>query len=283
MKNFMIVLLLVFSFMLMANHSQAALLINEIEVNTENDGPNSSDSGKEFFEILSDLGSESLSGLTFLVIEGDGGGSGTIDKALSLDGFSTGTNGLFLWRDDSAVLLPAPDAATVINVADFDPDLENGSNTFALVRGFTGLEGDDLDTDDDGTIDVALPWSSVLDAVSAKDSGSSDNGYAAAMLAGGIDFPNISFAADSLIRLTTGQWIAADIDEANSDYPGPYPLDDTQAIFSDGTALVPSTALTFNTLSPGSANPALVPEPASLVLMCLSGLLAVAGLRRRQS
>lgn len=276
----LVFLLVAMSCAMMVGQLQAALLINEIGINTENDGPNLSDSGKEFFELLSDSGVESLDGLTFLVIEGDGSAAGTIDKALSLDGFSTGTNGLFLWRDDAAVLLPAPEAATVVHVADFVPDIENGSNTFALVRGFTGAETDDLDTDNDGVIDVALPWSSVLDAVSAKDSGASDFGYAAAMLAGGVDFPNISFAADVLIRLTSGQWIAADIDEAVSGFPGPYPLDDTQAIFSDGTAFVPSTALTFNTLSPGSANPSLIPEPASVALLCLNGLVILFGRRQ---
>lgn len=52
--------------------AQAALLINEINLNSENDAPSGSDSGTEYFEILSDLGVESLDDLTFLVIEGDG-------------------------------------------------------------------------------------------------------------------------------------------------------------------------------------------------------------------
>ncbi len=264
---------------LLTYNANAAILLNEITMNSENDAPSGGDEGTEYFEILSTVGAESLSGLTFLVIEGDGSAAGTIDQALSLSGFSTGTNGLFLWRDTSAVLLPAPEAATVVNVADFSPDIENGSGTFAIVSGFTGSVGDDLDADNDGVFDAALPWASVLDAVSNRDS-SSDAAYAAQMIPGATEFPGISFAPDSLVRLAnTGQWIGVDIDEDNSGFPGPYPFDDTQSVFSDGTAFTPSTALTFNFRTPGGANPSLIPEPASLTLLCVCGMMVLNGRR----
>ena len=264
--------------------AHAAILINEITMNSENDAPSGSDNTTEYIELLSDAGAESLDGLTFLVIEGDGGAQGTIDKALSLDGFSTGANGLFLWRDSSDVLLPAPEADTVIRVEDFDPDIENGSGTFAVVRGFTGSQGDDLDADDDGLLDNpgSLPWSAALDAVGTRDSGSSDGAYAGQIVAGATDFPNVSFAADSLVRLkNTGEWIAVDIDEANSGFPGPYPFDDTQALFSDGTPFTPSTLLTINIRTPGSMNPSLIPEPSTLAIL-LTGAVVTAASRRRR-
>ena len=55
-----------------------------------------------------------------------------------------------------------------IAVPDFVATLnfENSDNvTHLLVEGFTGASGDDLDTDDDGVLDV-LPWTQVIDAVS---------------------------------------------------------------------------------------------------------------------
>ncbi len=72
-------------------------------------------------------------------------------------------------------------------------DVENDSITFALVRGFTGLPDLDLDTDNDGTLDV-LPWTEVLDAVGFNESGFADGGDGTlinnsyGVQLGGIDF-----------------------------------------------------------------------------------------------
>ena len=113
------------------------------------------DNGQEFFEIESDTGGvESLDGLTLIIVEGDSASNpGEVDQVINLSPFSTGANGLFLWAD--AILRPgfAAAAGTSVHIADFFPDLENGTSTYILVRGFTGFLGDDLDADDDGMID----------------------------------------------------------------------------------------------------------------------------------
>ena len=44
-------------------------------------------------------------------------------------------------------------------------NFENSDNvTFLLVQGFSGLNGNDLDTNDDGTLDVT-PWTAIADSV----------------------------------------------------------------------------------------------------------------------
>ena len=66
------------------------------------------DNGQEFFEIRNvSGGAAAMTNLWLLVVEGDGAAAGTVDQAFNLGGFSTGTNGLFLWRDAATVLNPA--------------------------------------------------------------------------------------------------------------------------------------------------------------------------------
>ena len=184
--------------------ASAGFLINEMLIN----GPGGDD-GQEFIELISDTaGVESLDGLTIMQIEGDGGGSGQIDRVYSFSGVSSGVNGLFLFRDSSDGLEPAADAQTTVFVEPdtqtlFDDDLENGSGTIVLVQGFTGALDDDLDTDDDGTLD-STPWGNVVDAVGwpENDSGN-ENAYAAQL--GGFQTPNtIGFAPDAFVREGNG-------------------------------------------------------------------------------
>ena len=127
MKKFYLLLLIVSSCLYTSAQQIRAVFYN----------PTGADNGKEYFEILH-TPSTALTGLTLLVIEGDGTGAGILDKAISLAPYSTGTNGLLLWRDASTVLTPAPSAATTVVVSDFVPDIENGTNTYLLVTGFSG-------------------------------------------------------------------------------------------------------------------------------------------------
>jgi len=217
--------------------------INEFLVN-----PPGTDNGSEFFELIGPP-SYDLTGLTLLVIEGDGGNKGTIDQALSLDGKSIGTNGLFLWRDGGTPLQPLPEAATTIFVQDFSPDIENGSNTYLLVRFFTGTVGQDIDTDNDGVIELP-PFDGVLDAMGYVENGTDGVQYATQF--GGVNgtdptAPPDGFTPDSLSRLC-GAVLSQDVIGA---FPGPWFNDaiDTRWVPDNGQSL----ELTY-TLTPGSAN-----------------------------
>ena len=124
--------------------------INEIRI----DQP--SDDLDEYVELLGDA-SLSLDDLTYLVI-GDGtGGSGVIEAVIDLGGKSLDSAGYFVIAEDTFTLGTA-DFTTPLN-------FENGDNvTHLLVEGFTGADGDDLDTNDDGVLDTE-PWTSVLDSI----------------------------------------------------------------------------------------------------------------------
>ena len=135
----------------------ADVAINEIRI----DQP-STDSD-EYFELTGTPG-QSLNDLTYLVI-GDGSSaaaSGVIENVTSLTGLSVAPSGFFV----------AAESTFTLGTADLTTDLgfENSDNvTHLVVRGFSGSNGDDLDTDDDGVLDVE-PWSEVVDSVALVES-----------------------------------------------------------------------------------------------------------------
>lgn len=201
--------------------------------------PTGADDGKEYFEIQH-TPSTALTGLTLLVIEGDGSGAGVLDKAISLGAHSTGSNGILLWRDNATVLTPAPSAATTLVVSDFAPDLENGTNTYLLVSGFTGTQGTDYDANNDGVLD-STPWTSVQSAVSVTDGGSSDHMYAGAF--SGVDLPN-TFGTPHGFVLSNGVYYAVTVTGS-----GPY---DINAAWNSTGVANPPVAATI--LHPGNTS-----------------------------
>ncbi len=139
--------------LLLAVGSSSAVTINEIRIDqpsTDND---------EFVELFGNNG-ESLNGLSYLVIGDGSGGSGVIESVTSLNGSNIGSDGLFVLARLSTIF------------GDITPDLvdsnlafENSDNvTHLIVSGFTGALNDDLDTDDDGTLDTT-PWSDIVDSI----------------------------------------------------------------------------------------------------------------------
>jgi hypothetical protein len=131
--------------------------INEIQVSTTG-------TDWEFFELQGDPGTD-LSDLTLVGIESDFGTSaGTIDRAISLAGQSIPADGFWLGISPAG----STEYGVTGELAIADNSFENSTATYVLVSGFVGSPGDDLDTDDDGTLD-SLPWSSVLDAIYIRD------------------------------------------------------------------------------------------------------------------
>ncbi len=108
----------------------------------------------EFIELCG-TPNESLDGLSVVLIEGEGTGSGTIDRVIDLTGYVIGASGYFV-IGDAAV---SPD---IEMTAGF---IENGGNNIILVSGLLQTQGTDIDTDDDCVEDVDKPIGTVIDAV----------------------------------------------------------------------------------------------------------------------
>lgn len=269
--------------------TSSAIWLNELGFN-----PPGTDGGFEFFEIAGDAGA-SLNGLTLVVIEGDGApAAGTIDQALSLNGLSIGSNGLFLWRD-AATNIPwrdssdnyntklGPAAGTTVHVADFNPDIENGSNTYLLVRNFTGSVGTDLDAENDGMLD-SRPWDAIVDGVGVQEEGTAEITYSL-----GLDLPGFGqglvdqdggfYSPDGLIRMRNvagNPWLATDMLSLTGGLLGVDPSELTLTNGADPRALPRYEDWTF---TPGGVNP--VPEPGTMLALGL-GAAALASRRRNR-
>lgn len=127
------------------------VLINEIRIDqtgTDND---------EYFELKGEPGL-SLNGLTYLVI-GDGtGGFGVIEEVTPLDGYVIGPNGFIVFCELTNTLVTPPDNVVVLN-------FENSDNvTHLLVSGFTGTDGQLLDTNQDRAtcLTEVHPWDEII-------------------------------------------------------------------------------------------------------------------------
>lgn len=123
----------------------------------------------EFFEVVGPATTDLL-GLNLLVVSGiedpdfgDGIDEGEVIAQINLSGTIPGDG---FWTAMS------PEAETTYGVAGDqgfpDNTLANISATYLLVSGFTGAIGDDLDTDDDGTLDTT-PWTAELDSIAVID------------------------------------------------------------------------------------------------------------------
>lgn len=93
-------------------------------------------------------------------------------------------------------------------------ELGNNTATLLLVEGYTGAVGTDLDTNDDGTLDV-IPWTSIVDSVAFTDEGASDQTYSETVLNpsydGGIFTPGgASRFPNGIDTDATGDWLRND-------------------------------------------------------------------------
>ena len=185
------ILVFVFGLLLAAN---AQVVINEIRIDqpsTDND---------EYFELKGPAGFV-LDGLTYLVI-GDGtGGSGVIEAVVDLTGSQVPPNGYFVAAESTFTLCTA-NLVTNLN-------FENSDNvTHMLVTGFSGSNGDDLDTDDDCVLDVT-PWTAVVDWVSLVETIGSGDCYYSPEIVG----PDGTFVPGHAYRdLYSGEWVIGAFD-----------------------------------------------------------------------
>lgn len=215
-----------------------AVTINEIRI----DQPSTDED--EYFELAGDPGF-ALDGLTYIVIGDLSAGSGVVEAAIDLTGSQIPLDGYFL-AADSTFSLGVPDL--VVSPLNF----ENSDNvTHMLVSGFTGSNAQDLDTNDDGVLDVT-PWASVVDLLALVEEpnppSSTEFHYGPPAIG-----PDGSLVPSHVYRLPDGS--------------GPWHIGAFDLALSNDT--------------PGAANagPAAVPEPAGLVLIGI-GLMAVRKRRR---
>ncbi len=150
-----------------------------------------SDTGA-FIEVFGSPATD-YSNLTVLEIEGDATNQGVIDAVLPVGT----TNGAGYWTDPE--------------------DMENGTITILLVEGFSGSNGADLDTNNDGTLDSA-PWTRVVDAVAVSDGGASDLTYADTVLAAFYD--GQPFTPGGASRIPNGTDTDTTADWTRNDYDG---------------------------------------------------------------
>jgi len=148
----------------------------------------------EYIEVFGDP-SANYSAFSLLQIDGDGTDAGVIDAVWAVG--TTNASGYWFTGYAGAVI-------------------EDGTLTLLLVGDFTGAVGNDLDTNDDGTLDTA-PWTSVRDAVAVNDGGASDRTYGAPVLGPNYDGMGAT-APGGASRLPNGTDTDAAADWMRNDY-----------------------------------------------------------------
>lgn len=221
------------------------------------DPPGMDDGDYEYVEIEW-TPNTSLSGIWIMYIDGDAANAGTTRVRRNLSTYSTGANGLLLvhnTNNNAIVFTPAADPATnEVYPADFN--WQNDSGTFLLVSGTPPTDGTDLDTDDNGTLDVgALSGLTILAAISVFDNDAGDFAYADE-ITGGTVLPDIaSFKMGGFFLAENEEFQAINVTGTN---PGPYSIDQIW----DATGATPAGATLPTTLTPGSTK---APLPIELV------------------
>ena len=155
----------------------------------------------DYVEVRGPSG-QSMDGISLIIIGDAGAGdSGVIEEVIDLSGLSIDSDGAFLICADTFTLAPIASADLIVEGA---VNLENSDNiTIVLVTNFTGSLDQDLDTDDNGTLD-ATPWLGVIDAVGSvenTDTPPSGTEWSYATSLGGEDVgPDATFAPAHIWR-----------------------------------------------------------------------------------
>jgi predicted extracellular nuclease len=168
----------------------------------------------EYFELVGTPGA-SLSGVTYLVIGDGSGGSGVVEAVVPLDSLSLPGDGVLVVAESTFTLVTA-DATTDLN-------FENSDNvTHLLVDGFTGANGADLDSNDDGSLDTT-PWASVIDAVSLVEEPSGGEQYYGSALGFSDVGPDGTFVPGHVYLDESGVWQIGQFELGVTDTPGVFP------------------------------------------------------------
>ncbi|XMO87591.1 T9SS type A sorting domain-containing protein [Algibacter sp. AS12] len=175
----------------------------------------------EFIEILGDPFTD-YSAYTIVEIEGDGASTGLIDDGV----FTLGTT-------DENGYWTTPFQNNVI---------ENGTVTLLLVENFTGALEDDIDTNDDGTIDTTY-WTAIVDGVASSDGGSSDLVYAIDLSP---DYDGVGFQVGGASRIPNGVDTNTTSDWVRNNYYGEGLEGFTETSPAEGEAI--NTPNSFNKL-----------------------------------
>ncbi|MDP7004842.1 MAG: hypothetical protein QF718_01340, partial [Phycisphaerales bacterium] len=111
----------------------------------------------EYFEIKGEAGTY-LDGVYYIVIGDGSGGSGVVENITNLTGHVIPASGTMLFAEDDDTFGVIADVIVSLN-------FENSDNvTHFLCMNFYGSNQQDLDTDDDGNLDVT-PWTDTIDGV----------------------------------------------------------------------------------------------------------------------
>lgn len=219
----LLALLLSVGLVAFATGAWAQVQINEVRTDM------TSTDTDEYFELKGPAFTD-LSSYTYIVI-GDGSTTlcGTVECVVPLTGYSIQADGLFAAAKFYAahVLTVAPYFFTYdadINSAAYA--FENSDNvTHLLVSGWTGTITQDLDTNDDGVLDVT-PWTSIIDGVAivgpypivcAGGAGNSEYSYYPSATVG----PDGSFPPGHVYRCSdTNAWVMGQFTLGATDSPG---------------------------------------------------------------
>ncbi len=203
--------------------------------------------------------STSLSGIWIMYIDGDATEAGTTRVRRDLSAYSTGSNGLLLVHNttnNTIVFTPPADAETnEVYPANFN--WQNGSGTFLLVSGTPPANNTDLDSDNDGTLNIgALSGLTILAAISVFDNDAGTDFAYADEITGGTVLPDIGGAEmDGFFLAENGEFQAINVTGTS---PGPYSVNQIW----DATGMTPAGATLPTTLTPGGTK---APLPIELV------------------
>ncbi|CAN5215924.1 hypothetical protein BH23VER1_BH23VER1_20120 [soil metagenome] len=194
------------------------IFLNEITSNVPPSKGNSDDGNFEFVEFVSGTGTiEAFGDLTLLIVNGDATDPqfGRINEAIDVSGLSTGPNGIAVMGDSyndnppAGLRIPfdtAREDPSGLDGGDISP---NAGLAVLLVTGFSGAPGLDLDADNDGVFDGALPWAEVIDGV----------GFGGIRDAAVADLTQVGYTPDNVSRIP-GRTSAGDRVEPSAWYGG---------------------------------------------------------------